>query len=591
MCKPCRTRQLTAACALCGKVKPVAGRDAAGQPICERCRRRGPGRRRACGHCGKTAPVAVRGTRRQAGHLRQLLPAARAVCSVCGRYRPCNFAGSEPARLPVVLAAGDRSLRPLRPGPAAGRPAGPKARSATPATPPRCAAGSRARPAARSGAWSSRPARTPSPAPTAPGCPSSAPAPTAAPRTSSTRSGRCARCSLRRRATVLLSAGTGDVPATLIAVLEAICAARTPRSRAELAAHAAPAPPSSPTWPPGGSPPPTRHSTSTRGPGPPGHLRQVLTAGGVLPPRDEELARTEQWLAALLDSIDRPRAPPARARLRHLAGHAPAAPRRRPGRRHRTYTARARNSIKAAAGSSAGSASGAPRCRLPPGRHRRLARHQPRRRSRPRLPDLGRPPRALPALRRPRPAAAHRNRDQRQPALGTGRPAAPRRQHRGHRPGRRLPGPALRPERHPHRRAHHQPGHPPRRRRHIRLGKHDIPVPPPLGDLLLTLITDGKPYTGIGTPAERKWLFPGLLPGQPITPARLAERLRALGIPVRAGRRAALTDLAAQVPAAVLADVLGLHPTTAVNWTHDAGSDWNRYAAELARDRNHQPGE
>jgi hypothetical protein len=32
----------------------------------------------------------------------------------------------------------------------------------------------------------------------------------------------------------------------------------------------------------------------------------MLIAGGVLPPRDEELARTEQWLAALLASIDVP---------------------------------------------------------------------------------------------------------------------------------------------------------------------------------------------------------------------------------------------------------------------------------------------
>ena len=107
----------------------------------------------------------------------------------------------------------------------------------------------------------------------------------------------------------------------------------------------------------------------------------------------------------------------------------------------------------------------------------------------------------------------------------------------------------------------------------IRLGQHDIPVPQQLGELLLTLIADGKPYTGIGTPPDRKWLFPGLLPGRPITPARLAERLRALGIPARAGRRAALTDLAARLPAAVLADLLGLHPSTPVHGMHEAGAD------------------
>jgi len=58
-----------------------------------------------------------------------------------------------------------------------------------------------------------------------------------------------------------------------------------------------------------------------------------------------------------------------------------------------------------------------------------------------------------------------------------------------------------------------------------------------------------------------------------------------------AGRRAALISLAAQMPAAVLADLLGLQPTTTVRWMHQAGADWNRYAAELARERNHEPEE
>jgi hypothetical protein len=125
---------------------------------------------------------------------------------------------------------------------------------------------------------------------------------------------------------------------------------------------------------------------------------------------------------------------------------------------------------------------------------------------------------------------------------------------------------------------------------YVQFGQHAVPVPSALGSLLLTLIADGKPNTGTGSPAVSQWLFPGLLPGQPITPARLAGRLRALGIPVQAGRRAALTGLAVQLPAAVLAGTVGLQPGTAVRWMHDAGADWNRYAAELARTRNHQQG-
>jgi hypothetical protein len=61
-----------------------------------------------------------------------------------------------------------------------------------------------------------------------------------------------------------------------------------------------------------------------------------------------------------------------------------------------------------------------------------------------------------------------------------------------------------------------------------------------------------------------------------------------MGIYAQTARRAALLDLAAQLPAAVLADLLGLHQTTAAKWMHQAGGDWSRYAAELAR-HPHQP--
>jgi len=79
-----------------------------------------------------------------------------------------------------------------------------------------------------------------------------------------------------------------------------------------------------------------------------------------------------------------------------------------------------------------------------------------------------------------------------------------------------------------------------------------------------------------------------MLPGRPLTPSRLGERLRKLELWAQPARRATLTDLAAQLPAAVLADLLNLAPTTAVNWVRDVGGDWSRYAAQLARDPNHQ---
>ena len=125
----------------------------------------------------------------------------------------------------------------------------------------------------------------------------------------------------------------------------------------------------------------------------------------------------------------------------------------------------------------------------------------------------------------------------------------------------------------------------------VRIGRHDAPVPEPLGVILTELTRNGRSHTGTGSPAATPWLFPGGLPGRPITASRLGQRLNRLGIYAMAGRRAALTDLAARMPAAVLADLLHLAPGTAVHWMREAGADWNRYAAGLARSRNHQHGE
>ena len=73
----------------------------------------------------------------------------------------------------------------------------------------------------------------------------------------------------------------------------------------------------------------------------------------------------------------------------------------------------------------------------------------------------------------------------------------------------------------------------------LRFGAHDLTVPQPLSVLLTDLIDVGRSHhLGVGSPTTSPWLFPGHLPGRPITPARLGERLRALGIRALPGRRA-----------------------------------------------------
>jgi len=319
-------------------------------------------------------------------------------------------------------------------------------------------------------------------------------------------------------------------------------------------------------------------------------LRSILTAGGVLPPRDEELARTGQWLADVLQAV-RPDAArrlirayatwQVMRRLRASAGRAA---------RPRTYTAHARRNIRAAAEFLA----------WLHGRGRALA--------------------------------ACRQADVESwlatgPAAGQVRDFLSWAARQGHCQAFDIPGPvrvsgaaASQDERWAQaaRLLHDDTLDLTDRAAgcllllygqqlsriaamttsqvttrdgtvHIRLGDHDVPVPEPLGIVLTELVRTGRSHTGTGSPAPTPWLFPGGLPGKPITAPRLGSRLRALGVYAQTGRRAALLDLAGQLPAAVLADLLGPAPGTAVRWMRQAGGDWSGYAAELARTRHHQP--
>ena len=116
-----------------------------------------------------------------------------------------------------------------------------------------------------------------------------------------------------------------------------------------------------------------------------------------------------------------------------------------------------------------------------------------------------------------------------------------------------------------------------------------MPLPEPLTECVHHLLAGARVHHSIGSPATTNWLFPGHHPGRPLTASQLGQRLRALGIDARADRRTALTHLGAHLPAAVLADLTGIHPTTAVGWTRHAAADWATYAADLATNPDHQP--
>ncbi|MFI1189328.1 hypothetical protein [Streptomyces californicus] len=114
----------------------------------------------------------------------------------------------------------------------------------------------------------------------------------------------------------------------------------------------------------------------------------------------------------------------------------------------------------------------------------------------------------------------------------------------------------------------------------ILLGDRPIVLPEPLDGLMEELIASRRGHTLVDEPGT--WLFPGRLPGQPLSSDQLVVRLRALGVNPRQDRGTALFTLASQVPAAILARMLGIHRSVAVQWQNSSGGDWAAYAADVA---------
>ena len=117
----------------------------------------------------------------------------------------------------------------------------------------------------------------------------------------------------------------------------------------------------------------------------------------------------------------------------------------------------------------------------------------------------------------------------------------------------------------------------------LRLGHRPIEVPGPLATMLTELVANRRGHAAVGELGTGQWLFPGGQPGRPISASRLNERLAALGIHTGPARTAAIMQLAAELPAAVIARMLGIHIKVAVQWQRLASGDWAAYAANYSR--------
>jgi hypothetical protein len=110
----------------------------------------------------------------------------------------------------------------------------------------------------------------------------------------------------------------------------------------------------------------------------------------------------------------------------------------------------------------------------------------------------------------------------------------------------------------------------------------DQPVflPPPLATLTVELAAQSTQKQAASSTATPPWLFAGIRPGSHLYAGRLTTALnKQLGIFVRSARGAALSALAADLPAPVLADLVGMSITAATRWGALAARDNAAYVA------------
>jgi hypothetical protein len=116
----------------------------------------------------------------------------------------------------------------------------------------------------------------------------------------------------------------------------------------------------------------------------------------------------------------------------------------------------------------------------------------------------------------------------------------------------------------------------------LMLGREPAVLPEPLASLVLKVAATRRGHAVIGEHGSSAWLLPGGRPGRPISPYRLAERLHQIGIHPGPARSTALFQLATELPAAILARLLGIHIKVAVAWQHASAGDWMSYAADVS---------
>lgn len=548
VCRNCLAKFRAETCSRCGAHREPATRDEHGAPLCPNCLSTDPANQERCRSCHRRRPVSVRtGDGPLCPSCR---PVATVTCTICGRSAPGAI--SKLTGQPCCRACLQRRARCVGCGSV-------KLVRSGSLTAPLCATCTRP-----DASWHA-----------CPGCGE----PT------QLRSRRCGRCSLRRRLSEILRDDAGGIhpqlralhhnlaeherPNTVLAWLNKDTASVTLRelaTRQRALSHAGldDLPDSKPLR----------------------HLRSVLVATGALPARDEHLTRLEHWITATLAERDDP---DQRALLHSYAiWHLLHRLRRRNDTRHATpaQTGVVQQHVRAAITLldwltchhldllSAGQGDLNAWLTSEHTKHRREAGHFVRWAKRQKLTSLEFTATRWDGPTRPIDTEA-----------------------RWAQASRLLHDDSIRPEDrvagllvllyaqwpatisrltldHVHADQHQV---------RVRLGREPVVLPEPLAGFVRELVASRRGHAALGDQGTSPWLLPGGRPDQPISAEHLSERLRQLGLRPGQDRSTALFGLATELPAALLARLLGIHISVAVSWQRASGGDWTNYAADYSR--------
>lgn len=546
-CRNCVAKSRAQPCSRCGTVKEAASRDEHGRPLCPYCLITDPANQETCSDCGRRRPVSVRAA--DGPLCASCVPWKTLRCEICGKDAPSVI--SQATGKPWCQACRQRWIR------CNGCGADAQIRGGT-LDEPLCATCTRP----DDGFWRS--------------CPSCG-------QPGRIHTGRCARCTIQQRLRELLGNDEGDIRPGLQALYDTLARTRRPDTVAAwLDKSAAPAILRDLTGQP------LTHTSLDALPAGKTveHLRSLLVAIGTLPPRDEHMARLERWIT---DTVaDRPDPDEQQMLQRYAVWHVL---RRLRGRltgsdtTHEQVVA-AQRVIKAAmnlldwltdheltlATARQGDLDAwlltAKRSyRIDAGNFVRWAKKQ-------KLTQLdfpatrwGGPTSVIDTETRWKQARWLLHDDTLKPEdrvagllvlLYAQWPAALSRLTVDH------------VEQHDN-------------ETRLRLGREPIVLPEPLAELVLQVLAARRGKAVLGDQGTSPWLFPGGQPGRPISAFGLAERIRQLGIYSGQSRSTALFQLATDLPAALLARMLGIHITVATAWQRASSGDWANYAAAISR--------